>query len=269
MKKSIPASARREDLALLPDSAHNLSVEEVKLLWSFLHGDIMIGETRKLLRQHWGLCARHAWGHAVVEIELWQAGAGRRAGHQPFDVGILYEDLLETMIRDLSASRARSRMWLLTGRGICPVCKDLHGYSIPGLPGGYASSNSIALTDETNQMTHMRAWVAETRALWRVCPACAASPVAGEGGPPLCRPHILERGSLDDQETRRLLTDLTETRQLLLALIDSMTQTGRPATPAADASWIHALGWFNGWALPLALANTDPGTEQRIPDDRR
>lgn len=54
----------------LPDEEHPLAVEEVRLLWSFVHGDIMDGSTRSALRRSWGLCARHSWGHAIVEIEL-------------------------------------------------------------------------------------------------------------------------------------------------------------------------------------------------------
>jgi hypothetical protein len=264
MKKiSAPTSpGQREELELLPDPEHNLSVAEVRLLWSFLHGDIMIGETRQRLRKSWGLCPRHAWAHAVVEIELWQAGAGERAGHQPFDVGILYEDLLETIVHQLKRTHARSRVGVLTSRGTCSICKDLHTQSIAGLDGGYAGSNSEALTAEANLLTHVRAWFTQTRPVWRICPACAdkfpgADGITGQ----LCRGHILERGSLDDEQNRRLISDLTDTRQLLLPLIDSMTQFGCPSTAAEDASWIQALGWFDGWAFPLFLSPLPQNTE--------
>ncbi|TFB86861.1 hypothetical protein E3O44_06755 [Cryobacterium algoricola] len=253
MTKAAALATAREDLELLPDPDHNLSVEEVKLLWSFLHGDIMIGGIRQRLREHWGLCPRHSWGHAVVEIELWQAGAGLRAGHQPFEIGILYEDLLETMIRKLSDSRPRSRMSVLTPRGICPICRDLRGPAIPGIGGGgYAGSDSAALTIEANEMIHMRQWVAETRTLWHACPSCAST--RDDVDAVLCRRHILQRGSLTDEDARSLVVKLSDTRELLVPLVESMTQTGRPSTGLADASWIHALGWFHGWTFPLALA---------------
>ena len=253
MTKTAPPATAREDLELLPDPDHNLSVEEVKLLWSFLHGDIMIGGIRQRLREHWGLCPRHSWGHATVEIELWQAGAGQRAGHQPFEIGILYEDLLDTMIRKLANSRPRSRMSVLTPRGICPICRDLRGPTIPGIGGGgYAGSDSAALTIEANQMTHMRQWVAETRTLWHACPSCAGT--RDDGIAVLCRRHILQRGSLTDDDTQSLVDALSDTRKLLVPLVESMTQTGPPSTRVADASWIQALGWFQGWALPVALA---------------
>ncbi|TFC03348.1 hypothetical protein [Cryobacterium sp. MDB2-33-2] len=256
MTKAAPPATAREDLELLPDPDHNLSVEEVKLLWSFLHGDIMIGGIRQRLREHWGLCPRHSWAHAVVEIELWQAGAGQRAGHQPFEIGILYEDLLDTMIRKLTDSRPRSRMSVLTPRGICPICRDLRGPTIPGIGGGgYAGSDSAALTIEANQMIHMRLWAAGTRTLWHVCPSCAGTPNDVNGV--LCRPHILQRGSLTNEDARTLVDKLSDTRDLLVPLVESMTQSGRPSTGTADASWIQALGWFHGWNLPLALASLD------------
>lgn len=71
-----------------------LTPAEVVELWAFVHGDIMEGPIRQLLRAGVGLCPRHTWGYAAAEIELWQTGAGVRGGHQPFDVSVLYEDLL-------------------------------------------------------------------------------------------------------------------------------------------------------------------------------
>ncbi|QCB98989.1 hypothetical protein E5206_11600 [Arthrobacter sp. PAMC25564] len=41
----------------------------------------MDGSMRRLLRASLGLCPRHTWAHAVVEIELWKAGAGARGAH--------------------------------------------------------------------------------------------------------------------------------------------------------------------------------------------
>lgn len=46
----------------------------------------------RLLRASFGLCPRHTWAYAVVEVELWRAGAGARGRHLPFDVTVLYED---------------------------------------------------------------------------------------------------------------------------------------------------------------------------------
>lgn len=42
-------------------------------------------------------------------------------------------------------------------------------------------------------------------------------------------------------------------------LTASMTVDGAPATPADDASWIEALGFFAGWAFPLYLAGERTG----------
>ncbi len=91
------------------DAGHDLSTEEIRLLWSFIHGDIMDSQTRGRLRDYWGLCDRHTWGYAVTEIELWESGAGTRGGHQPFDVSILYADLLDTMIQRLHRTEQRTR----------------------------------------------------------------------------------------------------------------------------------------------------------------
>lgn len=253
--------------ALLPDTDHNLTVDEVRVLWSFVHGDIMNGQTRTHLRGSWGLCDRHSWAHAVVEIELWQSGAGVRHGHQPFDLSILYDDLLETMIGTLVASHRRNRPRLLAGHGYCVVCHDLEGPMVAGLAVGYAGSDSDALTDEANQLEWTRGWLEETRGVWSasVCPACAGAGAeagtsadigarAGTGGTALrCRNHLIAAGAEDDAAAAVLIERLRAVRRDILPLIESMTQAGQPSTPKMDASWVEALGWFHGWAFPLAV----------------
>jgi hypothetical protein len=103
-----PETPERDKLTgvLVPAGSLELSVEEVRQLWSFIHGDIMDGSARRLLGVSLGLCPRHAWAYAVVEVELWQAGAGARGGHQPFDVTVLYDDLLDHVAEGWSG-RAR------------------------------------------------------------------------------------------------------------------------------------------------------------------
>lgn len=61
-------------VALLPVGPLEPSAKEVRQLWSFIDGDIMDGSMRRLLPASLGLCPRHTWAHAVVEVELWQAG---------------------------------------------------------------------------------------------------------------------------------------------------------------------------------------------------
>ena len=63
----------------LPAAPLLLTTEEVRLLWSFVHGDIMSAPMRAWLRASLGFCPRHTWAYAVVEIELWESGIGGRA----------------------------------------------------------------------------------------------------------------------------------------------------------------------------------------------
>jgi hypothetical protein len=231
-----------------------LTVEEVGALWAFLHGDIMVGGIRQLIREHWGLCSRHAWGHAVVEIELWESGAGARGGHQPFDVGVLYSDLLGAMRHALS-NHARAPERALKRRGECYVCAQLRQTGDAAVISvGYAGFRSEPLTEEANRFSYTRVWLTETIALWapRRCPAC---PGGHNGTGQLCRAHLLECGfgPSGDAETVVALTDIN---QRLHRLVDSMTEQGAASTPEDDASWIEALGWFHGWSFPNALSTT-------------
>ncbi|HAM25843.1 MAG TPA: hypothetical protein DCP11_03845 [Microbacteriaceae bacterium] len=252
----------RYDLPLALDSDHNLDAWEVRWLWSFIHGDIMDVQVRNRLRTHWGFCSRHAWGYAVIEIELWQAGAGKRGGHQPFDVGILYGDLLESMRGYLARGRRGSRGKTLESHGSCMACDDLRGPELAGIIVTHAGFNSLALAQEANQLTHTREWFDETRDQWtdRVCPDCATASRIGTGSHALrCRPHLIKAGAFDDDTVGSVVEHLADLQARLFALVESMTQKGRPSTPTDDASWVEALGWFHGWDFPLAvLAGGDP-----------
>lgn len=123
---------------LLPPGPLILDVEEVRQLWSFVHGDIMDPGIRVALRESLGLCPRHAWGYALVEIELWQTGGGVRAGHQPFDVGVLYEDLLGYVAAGLSRPRTLLHPHpesILRPRRPCYLCAQLVPAEAAGPPG--------------------------------------------------------------------------------------------------------------------------------------
>lgn len=246
----------RYTLPLASDDDRNLDSEEVRILWDFVHGDIMDSNTRRRLVEHWGMCERHAWAYAVVEIELWHAGAGRRGGHQPFDVSILYTDLVERMRARLQRSHRRSRIRMLTGGGSCVVCDDLRGPDPSGIVVTHAGMDLAKLTREANLMDHVRDWVVETRPVWTdlVCPDCAAetdypaSPLS-----PRCRPHLIALGEVDDAAMFAAYGTLGELYPHLRALTDSMTQTGPSSTPEVDASWVRALAWFHGWRFPLRM----------------
>jgi hypothetical protein len=251
---------RTRDVVPAPLSDVPLSDDEVRLLWSFVHGDIMDGDARERLRASWGLCDRHAWGHAVVEIELWEAGAGPAGGHQPFDVCVLHEDLLETAVHRLVR---RSPIRALRGSGACPVCRDLGGADTPGAAAvGYAGTDTAALATQVRRLRFTTGRVRAAADVWRsaVCPVCAGVPARdahdtserGNSTPSalVCRPHLIRGAAVD---AAALADGLGALRAPLHALLDAMTQDGVPADDAARASWITVLGWFHGWDLPIRL----------------
>ncbi|WP_434614866.1 hypothetical protein [Arthrobacter sp. A5] len=260
----------RPERPLVPRASFVLAGEEVRQLWSFVHGDIMDGGLRRYLRGSLGLCPRHAWGHAVVEIELWQAGAGLRGGHQPFDVAVLHEDLLNHVASELGRRPGmfhRHPEAILSPVNPCRICSEMDGPATPGLRMGYANSNTAALTDEANLLDYTRRWCTETLDTWaaRACPACTGEDADSvqdwftgslADRALLCRRHLLASGSLSAELRTMVVQRLTEIRRRLLRLIESMTDTGAPATAGDNASWIEALGWFAGWGLPLHLAQT-------------
>ena len=275
-RPGIPETPERDKLTgvLVPVGPLELSAEEVRQLWSFIHGDIMDGSLRRLLRASLGLCPRHTWAYAVVEIELWQAGPGSRGGHQPFDVTILYEDLLEHVADGLD----RKSSWLhrhpdevLLPVGPCRLCQDMASPDLPGLRMGYANSNTEALTAEANTLIHTTTWCLETVGLWRdrLCPACDPVLPEGAGDPALlCRFHLAERRPLPEQLRHAVASRLREIRGKLRHLTDSMTDYGAPVGAEENTSWVEAMGFFAGWGLPLYLA-TDAGQAWPKPDNQR
>ncbi|QCO96571.1 hypothetical protein FCN77_01085 [Arthrobacter sp. 24S4-2] len=268
----IPATPERDRLTgvLVPVRPLDLSVEEVRQLWSFIHGDIMDGSMRRLLRASLGLCPRHSWAYAVVEIELWQAGAGVRGGHQPFDVTVLYEDLLDHVADGLdrrSSLLLRRPDDVLLPVGPCRICEDMASPALPGLRMGYANSNTEALTVEANGLAHTKAWCRETLPLWRsrTCPDCDPGTPEGAGDPVLlCRFHLAARRPLPERLRHAVASRLRAIRKRVRHLTESMTDYGAPVGAEENASWIEAIGSFAGWGLPLYLAAdyTEPGTEE-------
>lgn len=240
----------------------NLDPDEVRVLWSFIHGDIMNAQTRARLREHRGLCSRHSWAYAIVEIELWESGAGARGGHQPFDVSILYTDLLQHMGQSLHQARHhRGRVKALSRRGSCLVCDDIFGPDLTGIVVTHGGFTIATLTAEANEMRYTHAWLAETAAHWSasMCPRCVAETgrTAGEG--PLCRQHLLADDATSEESIQATIGHLDELHGRLHALTESMTQSGQPSTSTIDASWIETLAWFDGWTCPLKSIATPEG----------
>jgi hypothetical protein len=255
--------AIRTAQALLPAAPLRLTTEEVRLLWSFVHGAIQIPSMRAWMRESLGFCPRHTWGYAVVEIELWEAGVGDRAGHVPFDVSVLYEDLT----RGLGHRLAQPRGWgrrpdaVLVPARRCLICTQLDSPPKEGFAIGYANSNSAALAAEANPLRHSRRWCSLTADAWAelACSACLgegpSSPAHDAAAP--CRLHLAEAvraGRADDGDLAAAASRLTGVADRLAVFVESVTMFGPSAGPADEASWIEALGFFAGWRFPAFLA---------------
>jgi len=246
-----------------PITEQGLTAAEVAELWSFVHGDIMSTGIRAQLRESFGLCPRHTWGYAAVEIELWQQGAGSRGGHQPFDVGVLYADLLTDVTQALEHHVGHSTRRIrgaLTPRDTCRICRNLQSEHNPILNVGYAGSNSERLAAEANRFLYTTEWCTQTLPMWtdRICPDCSHESTEKVF---LCRQHLVGRESIDQDTVEALITRLRTLESHVRHLVSSMTQKGEPATAEDDASWIETLGWFAGWSVPLAL--TDASSPSR------
>lgn len=240
-----------------PTSESNLLPEEVRILWDFVHGDIMDGTTRRRLLANRGMCTRHAWAYATVEIELWHDGAGARGGHQPFDVSVLYTSLLED-VRSAMHGRPKAMRRHLASDGVCVVCADLSGPPLTGVIVTHAGLDLAELTVEANRMAYISEWFTDTSAEWSrvVCGQCAGD--RGEAAPEAsvrCRRHLLTGVVPEPDEFDRVASHLGVLQRQLSLLTASMTQSGVPATADVSASWVETLGWFHGWAFPLTLSS--------------
>lgn len=249
-----------------------LTPAEVRELWFFVHGDVMEGGIRQHLRAAFGLCPRHTWAYAVVEIELWQFGSGPRGGHQPFDVCVLYEDLLSTVVDRLTHHRivrdpAPERK--LRPTASCRICDAVNGpATAPELTrAGYAGSDTTALADEANSMQFTTAWLRDSEHIWRprACPRCLSDDP--ESGPHttalesphqawLCRSHLIDSAPIDSATVQDVIRTLRVLRERLVLLIESMTERGSVPSVEVDAAWVQTLGWFAGWQLPVAYLRT-------------
>jgi hypothetical protein len=239
---------------------------EVRELWAFLHGDVMEAGVRTALRRSLGLCERHTWLYAICEIELWQ-------GHRPFEVCIVYDDLLGSVEQRLLGrlSRFAAVPKLLRARGPCLICRAVAASAAVAATGaaltGYANFDSVALAAEMNAGTHTVRWLRQTRREWLpvTCPDCrvdagvdaaaVANGTAVEDAAMRCRRHLLTSERRLDR--RVLASQLRPERQLLRAFSLSMTEAGRQPTAPEQASWVVTLAWFAGWKVPLQVAGFD------------
>lgn len=269
--------SRPGQAAPLPDLLQQpLSSAEVVELWSFVHGDIMEPGIRELLRAGQGLCRRHTWGYAATEIELWQAGP--RGGHQPFDVAVLYEDLCDHVAARLDHPGLlhHDRRHILLPTTSCYICQHLPAAPErePGTSQasvGYGGVSAVTLTDEVHALTHTRERCRNTESHWLVtaCPVCVEAVGTTDDGRSreaamVCRLH-LQAAPLEAAPARQVADGLRRTAERLRGLTRSLSAGGQAPTPEQEASWVEALGWFAGWAVPLSLTTQpdgDPGTRE-------
>lgn len=223
----------------------------------------MAAGIRTQLREYWGLCPRHAWGHAFVDIELWEQGTATRAGHLPFDAEVLHEQLLVDAIGAFTRSMSRRRLLrALARKGRCRVCVGLSGGDLDRM--GYAGQASGKLTLIVDQLRFTRELICASRRTWSLgmCPSCAVQDGADTyalavSRPLMCRPHtseLLAADGLYASTQERIARQLKE----VLIRLRRHIETGSWADPTAEAdpaaAWVEALGWTAGWDPVLAMA---------------
>jgi hypothetical protein len=224
-----------------PHVADPLHPAEVRQLWWFLDGAIMHADTRMELRRGWGLCPRHAWAMALVEVEL--------RGGVPFATTVLYSDLAGGAVGVFGSRHLRSPIRLLESRGRCPTCEYAeHAADEPQEWRERAAA--------VNRRSRFSALLADgwEEAVIHSCPACA-----GGDGPP-CRPHLLAGA----EPPADLATRLRRLRIAMHAYEKSLTVDGRPVDHRGRQAWLHTLGWFAGWRFPAELRPRG-GHGDRIP----
>jgi hypothetical protein len=211
---------------------------EVRQLWSFLDGAIMALDTRQHLWRSWGLCPRHAWGSAVVEIEV--------HGGTPLSTAILYEDLCRRAARLLGRRLAPTALVRsqLRSHASCFTCDYLS--MLDGDRRAETPESDRAMMRRVNERSRTSAIFEKLGDLpvESACPRC----LGGSG--PICRPHLLDR----DDRHEELAEELAALARRLRTLIDSMTTKRAKIGALEEVSWIEALGWFGGWDYAQKLA---------------
>lgn len=245
---------------------------EVDWLWSFIHGDIMEPGIREQLNRAYGLCSRHAWWVAAVEMELWKDDLGPR----PLDACVYGHDLLGYTRSRLTAPHFPS--WqkvrkVMRGEGDCRICaavaNSLRQQSLERAPRGFDAATLERDAEEANRLVNTREWLRRTEPVWRVrvCPICE-SRIAGTrlpGPGHLCRPHLLE--GCEPEGTVKALTDyLGDVQWRIAGLIRSMTPRAVPPTLAQEASWIEEIAWFAGWWFPFWITSSGSSSDPLIDD---
>jgi len=204
---------------------------EVKQLWWFRDGSIMSVPIRDQLWEARGLCYRHAWGYALLEIEMM---AGRA-----FSTAVLYADFTERAAKLMGGKRGFGRKPKLDAAGPCMTCDHLKATAHQSLTGAeWPRGAEIVNRGENTRL--LVGWCEKT---WRAasCPDC----LGGSG--PTCRPHLIAGAT----PSAGIGDTLAGMAARLEPLVRSMTVDRTDIGDSERSSWIEAIGWFTGWqAMP-------------------
>lgn len=210
------------------DEPFDYSPQEVKQLWWFRDGSIMSVAIRDRLWEARGLCYRHAWGYAILEIEMM---AGRA-----FSTAILYADFTDRAAKMLAGGkRGFGRRPKLDASGPCMTCDHLKVTADKSLTGAeWPRGAEIVNRGESTRL--LVGWCEST---WRAasCPQC----MGGNG--PTCRPHLIAGAPASPG----MADTLAGMASRLEPLVRSMTVDRTDIGDSERSSWIEAIGWFTGW----------------------
>jgi hypothetical protein len=205
--------------------------QEVKQLWWFRDGSIMSVPIRQRLWEGRGLCYRHAWGYALLEIEMM---AGRA-----FSTAILYSDFTDRAAKLFAGKRGFGRRPKLAATQPCLTCDHLRTTEHQSLTGAEWPRGAEIVNRGQNTRL-LVGWCAET---WQgaSCPDC----LGGSG--PTCRPHLIAGA----EPSAGISETLAGMAARLEPLVRSMTVDRTDIGDSERSSWIEAIGWFTGWkAMP-------------------
>ncbi len=220
-------------------------MDELRQVWSMLDGGaIMVADVRHQLWRSWGLCRRHGWAFAAMEIEC--------RGGRPFATTVLHEDLIARAARAMR--RACRLPWpvgrrLLLERGPCLTCDFIEMVQRAGdNPLAHPGAGWLRAMRPMEGLRRTMALVAATEPVWqrRACPLCL------DGGGPLCRPHLLD-GPTDHPHHLRSLSALEDLAGRIARFGRSMTWRGPTVGPEERAAWVEGLAWTGGWAGAVDL----------------
>ena len=228
-------STQHHPAAVRGNQRVHLTDGEVHFLWWFIRGSMMNPDTRRQLRQAWGMCSRHAAGLLAVEAAFRQGRMQASA--------LLYLDLIERAVGAITSRgpfaevRAARR---LDTHGPCLMCE----LRVAGAASGGAPADLLTLGRDSIQLT----WSAnESRRYWEplVCRDCRV----GAAGP-RCRVHLVAHAQSvrpDELAPERAALGHIYRHLVRYARSFRMEHPGVD-TPEDRAALVEAVGWCSGWS---------------------